>query len=94
MFGKEELKELDERKRLLLLEADLHRSLIELECVNLRKQFAPLGEARDRIAAGGPWLFAGSTIAGVLALRHWRSVIRWAPLAMSTMRWLKRFRGA
>lgn len=92
MFGKEELKELAERKRLLLLEADLHRSLIRLECEYLRKQLAPLSEARDRIAAGGPWLVAGSAVAGVLAIRNWRRIIQWAPLAMSAVRWLKKFR--
>lgn len=92
MRGKEELMELAERKRLLLLEADLHRSLIGLECENLRKQLAPLSNVRDRIAAGGPWLVAGSALAGVLAIRNWRKVIQWAPLAMSALRWLKKFR--
>lgn len=92
MFAKEELKALAERKRLLLLEADLHRSLIGLEYESLRKQLAPLNEARERIAAGGPWLVAGSAVAGVLAVRHWRKVIQWAPLAMSAVRWLKKFR--
>lgn len=92
MFAKEELMELAERKRLLLLEADLHRSLIGLECENLRARLAPLNEARERIAAGGPWLVAGSAIAGALAVRHWRKLVRWIPIALTAVRWLKKFR--
>jgi hypothetical protein len=86
------LKELAERKQLLLSEAEVRRSLIGLEFENLRARLAPLNEARERIAAGGPWLVAGSAVAGLLAVRHWRKVIQWAPLAVSAMRWLKKLR--
>jgi hypothetical protein len=92
MFAAQELKELAERKRLLLLEAEVHRSLIVLECENLRARLAPLNDARERIAAGGPWLVAGSAVAGLFAVRHWRKLVQWAPLAMSALRWLKKFR--
>jgi hypothetical protein len=91
MFAKGQLNELAEHKRLLLLEADLHRNLIGLECEKLRAQLAPLNEMRERVVASSPWLVAGSAVAGLLAMRHWRKLIRWAPLAMSAVRWLKKF---
>lgn len=92
MLASQELKKLAERKQLLLLEVELHRSIIGLECENLRARLVPLNEARESIATGGPWLAAGSAIAGLLAVRHWRKVIRWAPLAVSALRWLKKIR--
>jgi len=93
MFAEAELKELAERKRLLLLESDLHRSLIGLECESLRRQLTPLSEARERIAAGGPWLAAGSAVAGLLAIRHWRKFVRWIPAALTALRWVQKLRG-
>lgn len=92
MFAAQELKELAERKRLLLVEAELHRSLIGLECQTFRARLAPLSDARARIAAGGPWLMAGSAVAGLLAMRHWRKLAAWLPAAFTAMRWLKKIR--
>lgn len=89
MPAKPQLKDLSERRRLLLLEADLNRSIIRLECDNIRKRFAGITAARERIKAGGPWMVAGGTVASVLALRHWRKVLRWAPTALAAMRWAK-----
>ena len=85
MFAKR-LNDLTERKWLIVLEADLHRSLVELECANLR---ARLDSARPGIRSGGPWLLAGGAVAGLVAARYWRGVARWAPTALAAWRWVQ-----
>ena len=74
---------------MLLLEAELHRSVIGLECEGLRARLADLQAARARVAAGGPWLVAGSAVAGLLAMRHWRKSLRWIPAALTALRWVQ-----
>ena len=93
MFAQKELDDLAEKRRLLVLEADLHRNLIVLESEGLRAKFAWIDQVRERVAAGGPWLAAGGTVAGLFAMRHWRKLARWAPVALTAMKWLKSFKG-
>ena len=93
MFAQQQLNELAERRRLLVLEADLHRSLIGLERERLRERFAGLRAARERVAAGGPWLVVGSAVAGLLALRNWRKLVRWIPTALTAWHWAQSLEG-
>jgi hypothetical protein len=88
MFAKQ-LNDLAERRRLLVMEADLHRSLLDLERQNLRARLAGLRDARERVAAGSPLLIAGGAVAGLLAVRHWRKVARWIPAALTALRWVQ-----
>jgi hypothetical protein len=92
MFAQKEIDQLGERKRLLLLEAEVHRSIINLECESIRAKLKDLREAREQIGPAGPWLMAGSAFAGVLALRHWRRVAKWVPTIFATVRWIKKLR--
>ena len=85
MFARR-LNDLAESKRLVVLEADLHRSLIGLECANLR---ARLDSARAGIHSGGTWLLAGGAVVGVAAARHWRGLARWVPTALAAWRWVR-----
>jgi len=85
MFAKK-LNDLTERKWLIVLEADLHRSLVQLECANLR---ARLDSAHAAIRSGGPWLLAGGAVAGLVAARHWRGLARWVPTALTAWRWVQ-----
>jgi hypothetical protein len=89
MFAKQ-MTELAERRRLLVVEADLHRSLIGLERENLRARLTDLQTARERVAAGSPLLIAGGAVAGLLAVRHWRKLARWIPVALTVLRWVRR----
>jgi hypothetical protein len=89
MFAKQ-LNELAERRRLLVMESDLHRSLLILERENLRARLAGLRAARERVAAGSPLLIAGGAVAGLLAMRHWRKLARWMPAALTVLRWVRR----
>ena len=86
MFAKRQ-SELSERRRLLIMEADLHRSLIGVERENLRERFAE--SARAGAIAGGPMLIAGGTVAGLIAVRHWRKLVRCIPAALTLFRWIQ-----
>ena len=93
MFAQKQLNDLAERRRLLVLEADIHRNLIVMESENIRAKLAWIANARERVSAGGPWLAAGGAIAGVFALRHWRKLAGWVPMAMTALRWVRRLKG-
>ena len=82
------MNELAERRRLLVMEADLHRSLIGLEREGLRERLAGLQAAREKVASNSPWLIAGGTVAGLLAMRHWRTLARWIPTTLTALRWV------
>lgn len=92
MPAQQQLNNLAERRRLLLLESELHRSIIRLECENIRKRLGGLNAARERMKAGGTWMMAGGAVASVFALRHWKTMVRWAPVAVSAVRWVKSLR--
>ena len=93
MLAKKQLNELAERRRLLVAEADLHRSLIVMEVENIRVKTAWLGQARQYVSAGKPLLAAGGVVAGLLAVRHWRKVAAWMPSALAAFRWLRNLSG-
>jgi hypothetical protein len=86
MFAQRQMNELAERRRLLMMEADLHRSLIGLERESLRARIADLQAARERASSNSPWLIAGGAVAGLLALRHWRKLASWIPAALTALR--------
>lgn len=89
MFAKRQLNELAERRRLLVMEADLHRSFIGLERERLQERFAELRAAREKVASNSPWLIAGGAVASLLAMRHWRKLARWIPVALTALRWVR-----
>jgi hypothetical protein len=88
MFARQQ-DELTERRRLLVMEADLHRGLVALERERLRERLAGLQAARNHVAAGGPMLAAAGAVAGLLAVRHWRKLARWIPTAIAALRWMR-----
>ena len=83
------MNDLAERRRLLVMEADLHRSLISLERESLRARIADLHAARERASSNSPWLIAGGAVAGLLAMRHWRKLAGWIPAALTALRWVQ-----
>jgi len=90
MSPTERVNDLAERKRLLVLEADLHRHIIGLECTALQARAAALTDVRKQLAARSPWVIGSGAAAGLLAVRHWRKVIRWAPQVFSLWRLIKK----
>lgn len=90
MFAKQQMTELAERRRLLLLEAELHRGIIVMEYQGLRGQLASLRNLRGQITGGKPWFIAAAAVAGLVAVRHWRKVVRWLPHALTVWRFLRK----
>jgi hypothetical protein len=76
MSAKGHLSELAERKRLLTQQAELHRAVLQIEAATARSQLCRLCSVREHLP-GGPWLMAGSALAGFLLLRRWRSALSW-----------------
>lgn len=93
MFTNRQLNALAERRKLLVLEGELHRSLVVLERENLRARLAGLRAAREQVASHKPLLLAGSAVAGLFALRHWRKLARWMPAALTALRWVQSWKG-
>lgn len=85
-----EMNELADRKRLLIAQADLHRTILQAEMARCQ---ARVDAARQGIRAGGPWLAAGSALAGLLLARKWRTVAGWVPTALAAWRWYRKFKG-
>ena len=77
MPAKQQLSELAERRRLLVLEAELHRSLLGLERENLRAQLAGFQAVREKVQAASPLLMVGAAAVGLLAFRHRRKFSGW-----------------
>jgi len=86
MFAQRHMNELAERRRLLVMESDLHRNLIGLERESLRARLAGFQSAREKVVSNRPLLIAGSAAAGLLAMRHWRKLARWIPAALTVLR--------
>jgi len=85
----EEIDSLANRKRLILAQADLHRAILHAEVARCQGK---LDAARQGMRVGGPWLAAGSAIAGLLVARKWRKLGTWIPTAMAAWRWYRKFK--
>lgn len=81
------MNDLAARKRLLIAKADLHRSLIGLECQQLRGRW---DSASDLVQGKRWWLVGGACVVGGLLLtRPGRGLIRWLPTVIATWRSVK-----
>lgn len=79
--------ELADRKRLLILQSDLHRALIGAEVARASAQLERADQWRTGMASH-PWLLGGiATVAGFLGVRHWRSALKWLPAGLAAWRW-------
>jgi len=84
---------LNETKRLVLLQSDIHRGLLQLETAVWRGRFAELRSIGAKVATHSPLLIAGAAVVGLLAMRHWRTLARWGPSVLTAGRWFRGFRG-
>lgn len=84
--------ELQVRKRLLVLQSDLHRTLIRAEGANLRAQLKWVREAGQKANALQPWLKLGAAAVGLLAVWRGRKLARWAPVALAVLKWARRIK--
>ncbi len=91
LYG-QRLKELEETQRLLVLQADLHRSMLRVESAALRRRVSRVSGFGRSLGGTSPWLLLGTLAGGFLAFRHWRSSARWVPMVLTAWRWFRWFR--
>lgn len=91
MSAEKRLNDLAERKRLLVLQSDLHRAVLLAEAANARARLQWVVEARQKFSSGPAWL-AGSAVAGVLVAKNWRRALKLLPVGLTAWRWIKKFR--
>lgn len=84
--------ELQVRKRLLILQCDLHRTLIRAESANLRAQLKWMGAAGQKAQVMKPWLKVGAAVLGLAAAWRGRRLARWAPVGLAAWRWWRGLR--
>jgi hypothetical protein len=82
--------EFDARKRLLVLQADLHRIALRAEWTNARSRLSWLGNIRDKVRSVSPWLAASTAVLGLLAAGRWRKLALWAPTVLAAWRWAQK----
>lgn len=78
--------ELGERKRLLRLQADLHRALLRAEAANVRAHWCWLKDVRATVRSASPWWAVGAAVLGLVAAWRGRTLARWLPVALAFWR--------
>ena len=82
------LRELAEKKRLLVLQADLHRQIIGIERLRVHQRFA---NTRSRFQSNR-WLLLGLLgTAGWLSTRKLGALVKIVPIAMTVWRMVQKF---
>ena len=89
MFTKE-LNELAQRKRLILMESGLHRSLVEAECLALWKRMESVQSVFD---TGQRWFHWGGAAADLLTGGRGRGLTHWISSGLAAWRWIRRRMG-
>jgi hypothetical protein len=82
--------EIKARKRLLVLQADLHRIALRAECANARSRLSWLDKIRDKVRSVSPSLAASTAVLGLLAAGRWRKLALWAPAVLAAWRWVQK----
>lgn len=86
MSAQRQLKDLADRKRLLVLQADLHRAVLRAECATVRTRLSWLHETRAKMHSVGPWLALSAAMLGLLAAWRGRKLAGWIPAALAAWR--------
>ena len=89
MFPSTRLKELAQRKELLLMQSDLHRELIAVEIIQVRSR---LNATAESVKTNRWWLIGGVFGASWLFSRSSGKLTRWLPLAAAGWRILQKMR--
>jgi hypothetical protein len=92
MSSKSTMIDLEVRKRLLVMQADLHRALLRTEAAGLREQWSWLGEASQKARSVSPWISLGAAALGLLAAWRGRRLARWIPAVLAAWNWFQRVR--
>lgn len=78
------------RKRALLVEAELHRGVIAAERLHLAGRITSV---RNQVAGHRWWWIGGAVLAGWIVSRRMGGLTRWLPAATTVLRLVRGFRG-
>jgi hypothetical protein len=81
------MNDLTARKRLLIVQADLHRHFLELECQRVVQR---LSQAQDFVHQKRWWMLGGAAVGGFLLAPRWRSFLGLLPLIPDFLRPFRR----
>lgn len=87
MHPREGLAGLQEAKRLLALQGDIHRALLRQEYAALRKRYGRLAGAPQTLSGSPVLLAGGAVLAGLLVSRYRRAWVKWIPPLLTVWRW-------
>lgn len=91
MFAESELEKLEETRRLLMAEADIHRSRLCLEAVGWSARLEEVQSVQRSFKAYRGLLVAGAAVVGLIAARRGGSLLRWIPAALGAWRSIRGF---
>jgi hypothetical protein len=78
-----------EQKRMLVLRAELHRQIIQIERFRLEQR---VDIARERFHANRWWIIGGVAATGWLSTRKFTSLFRLVPAGMAAWRMVQKLR--
>jgi hypothetical protein len=84
--------ELQERKRLLVLQSELDRASLCVECARLGARLSWMQNTQEKVRSASPWLALGAAAVGLLAARRGRKLARWLPTVLTVWRWIQRLK--
>ena len=93
MSSTRRLDHLAERKRLLVLQSDLHRALLQAQFADLSERVHGLSQVRDRARSASPWLIAGAAAMGMFGVWRGRKLTGLIPVALAGWKAWREFKG-
>lgn len=94
MVARQRLNAIQERKRLLLAEAEIHRAVVDVEVEGLRDSLGWVDSVRKVAGKGLPWLPMVAAVSGLLVARKSKSVLGVVRSGLAVLplvsRWLRR----
>jgi hypothetical protein len=88
MFRGKELKDLERRRRELVLQSTLNRLMIRAELRNVKTALRPVEQIVGSVRALRPWLFVLAPLTGILAGRSLRNNGSGFSKAIGVLKWL------
>lgn len=83
------MNDLAERKRLLVAQADLHRSLIALERLQWQQRIA---DTAGQLQGQRWWLIGGAAVAGWFVMKRLGGIVRWVPVVLTVAKIVQNFK--
>ncbi len=89
MFAGPELRQLQEARNRLVLQAQTHRDRLRAEGAAWVGRLERLRAVQQQVSAFRPILMVGALLGGLVAAKRGRSLFQWFPRAFTAWRWLR-----